>query len=85
EIQYLGTNKESRVRVYFVPNKRSKSNIVDFSFDEFLVKGVAAIGKRISTRVVRRFVELSSTQDVTAQPDPEPQPPLFPDPPKTES
>jgi len=44
-------------RVYLVPSRRAKSNIIDIDFDSYLVKGAAAKGKRVSPRPVRRVIE----------------------------
>ncbi len=44
-------------RVYLMPSRRAKSNIIDIDFDSYLIKGAAAKGKRISPRVVRRVIE----------------------------
>ena len=57
-IECMSLGKGSRVRIYFVPSRRAKSNIYDYLFDDFLVKGAGAIGKRVSTRVIRRIVEI---------------------------
>lgn len=57
-IQHLDTTGDMRLRIYFVPAKRSRTNSVEIDFDDYLVKGVSAIGKRISTRVVKRLVPL---------------------------
>ena len=56
-IQFLTTEPEGRIRVYFAPSKRAKHNYADFDWNEFLIKGVAAKGKRISPRVVRRIAD----------------------------
>ena len=59
-IQFLQTGEEGvRVRIDFVPTKRSKINSQRLEFDEFLIKGEGAIGKRLSTRPVRRISELT--------------------------
>lgn len=50
-----GTGKHARVSL--VPSRRARSNIVEIDFDEFLVKGATAKGKRVSPRVARRVVE----------------------------
>ncbi len=50
-----GENKHARVSL--VPSQRARSNVVEIDFDEYLVKGASAKGKRVSTRVVRRVVE----------------------------
>jgi topoisomerase-4 subunit A len=57
-VQFLNTGEEVRVRVTFAPLKRSKTNSQRLYFDEFLIKGAGALGKRISTRVVRQVNEL---------------------------
>ncbi len=68
QIQYLSVGEGQGIRVYFMPSRRARSNIADFAFDDFLVKGVGAIGKRISTRVVRRVVGRQPTADDIPQP-----------------
>ncbi|MDD5760120.1 MAG: DNA topoisomerase IV subunit A [Desulfobulbaceae bacterium] len=57
-IQYLATGEGSRVRVYFVPTARAKVNSFEVIFNDYLVKGVAAKGKRAGNRVLRRIVPL---------------------------
>ena len=47
------------IRAHYAPNKRARRNFEDFNLDEFLVKGTAAKGKRISSRVVRRVAGTS--------------------------
>ncbi|MEE4166709.1 MAG: DNA topoisomerase IV subunit A [Desulfocapsaceae bacterium] len=54
-LMLLGEDKHARVS--FVPSQRAKSNVLEINFDEFLIKGAGAKGKRLSTRVVRRVVE----------------------------
>ena len=76
EIQFLGTDNEGAIRVNLVPNKRARSNTMEFSFDEFLIKGVAAKGKRIASRAVRKITEIA--QKSSSQEDGQPQPSLFP-------
>lgn len=51
----LGENKHARVSL--VPSRRARSNIVEIDFDQFLIKGASAKGKRVSPRVARRVVE----------------------------
>ncbi len=51
----IGENKHARVSL--VPSRRAKSNVVEIDFDQFLVKGAGAKGKRVSPRVARRVVE----------------------------
>ncbi len=49
--------EEKSCRASLVPSSRARSNIVEISFEEYLIKGPAAKGKRVSTRVVRRVVD----------------------------
>ncbi len=42
-----------------IPSPRAKSNIVTVNFDEYLIKGAAAKGKRLSPRNVRRIYEIA--------------------------
>jgi topoisomerase-4 subunit A len=58
-IQFLQTGEGVRVRIDFIPSARSKINSQRLEFDEVLIKGEAAIGKRLSTRTVRRISELT--------------------------
>ena len=59
-IQFLQTGEGARVRIDFVPTKRSKINSQRLEFDEYLIKGGGAIGKRLSPRTVRRISELTA-------------------------
>ncbi|MBW1636279.1 MAG: DNA topoisomerase IV subunit A [Deltaproteobacteria bacterium] len=43
-------------RVNLMPSSRARTNSLDIIFDEYLIKGASARGKRISNRVVRRVV-----------------------------
>ena len=58
-IQFLQTGEGVRVRIDFIPTKRSKTNSERLEFDDYLIKGAAAIGKRLSPRTVRRISELT--------------------------
>ena len=58
-VQFLQTGEGVRLRIDFIPTKRSKVNSQRLEFDEFLIKGAGAIGKRLSTRTVRRITELT--------------------------
>ncbi len=58
-IQFLQTGQGARVRIDFIPTKRSKVNSERLEFDEYLIKGAGAIGKRLSTRTIRRISELT--------------------------
>lgn len=57
KILLLSFGEEKSARANLMPSPRAKSNIVEIIFDEYLVKGPAAKGKRVSTRVVRRVVD----------------------------
>ena len=37
-----------------MPSARARTNSIEIALDDFLIKNVAAKGKRVSTRVVRR-------------------------------
>lgn len=63
-IMLLLTGADQHARVSFVPSRRAKSNVADVHFDEYLIKGPAAIGKRVSNRVVRRVVETTEKNAV---------------------
>ncbi len=56
-IQFLTTEPKGQIRVYFAPSKRAKKNYADLAWNDFLVKGLTAKGKRISPRVVRRVAD----------------------------
>ncbi len=55
-IQHLSLGEGQGARIYFAPSRRARSNLMDIAFDDFLIKGVAARGKRLGARVVRRVV-----------------------------
>lgn len=71
-IEYLKTGPGCRVRVRYQPSKRSKSNFEEIAFDELLIKGAAALGKRVSTRVVRAITELPPDQEAVSETPPTP-------------
>ncbi|HSR36052.1 MAG TPA: DNA topoisomerase IV subunit A, partial [Desulfurivibrionaceae bacterium] len=75
EILFLKTGEGLKVRVHYAPSKRARSNKEDVRFDEFLIKGVSAIGKRLALRPVRKLEELADA--TAAPPEPEVQPTLF--------
>ncbi len=58
-IQFLQTGEGVRARIDFIPTSRTKINSQRLEFDEYLIKNEAAIGKRLSTRTVRRISELT--------------------------
>ncbi|MEN8135793.1 MAG: DNA topoisomerase IV subunit A [Thermodesulfobacteriota bacterium] len=63
KILFLKTGKGVWLRTHFAPNKRAKRNFEDFNLDECLIKGAAAKGKRVSSRVVRRVAETSPKEE----------------------
>ncbi|MCF6289541.1 MAG: DNA topoisomerase IV subunit A [Desulfobacterales bacterium] len=58
-ILLLRTGKGIRFRVDFTPLARAKSNSMRIRMDDFLIKGVGAIGRRVANRPVRRIAELA--------------------------
>jgi len=75
EVLFLKAGAGLSVRVHYAPSKRARSNKEDVRFDEFLVKGASAIGKRLALRPVRKLEELAASA-APAQ-EPEVQPTLF--------
>jgi topoisomerase-4 subunit A len=74
EILYLKLGEPPRVRIHFAPSKRAKANYADYDFNDYLIKGSNAIGKRVSNRVVRRIVDQSveqPNQDKAAHQEPQ--------------
>ncbi|SHO45345.1 DNA topoisomerase IV subunit A [Desulfopila aestuarii] len=57
KIMLLLFGKERYARANLMPSPRAKTNVVDIDFDEFLLKGASAKGKRLSNRTVRRVYE----------------------------
>ena len=62
--------------MHLAPSKRARHNFVDCSFNEVLIKGASALGKRVSDRPVRRIAELSAEKEPAGVG--EVQPTLFP-------
>jgi topoisomerase-4 subunit A len=54
KILMLDFGEQKFARIVLAPSSRARSNTMDIVFDEYLVKNVAAKGKRVSNRVVRR-------------------------------
>lgn len=77
QILFLKTGEGIHVRIHFSPSKRARQNYGDFSFDDFLIKGAGAIGKRVSNRTVRRVVEQNLSTSTAQEKEPEIQPSLF--------
>ena len=61
-LMLIGNDKFARVSL--MPSPRAKSNIVEIDFEEYLIKGATAKGKRVSNRVVRRVVETNGQEKV---------------------
>lgn len=76
-ILHFATGEGGRVRVYLAPSKKARQNYMDLDFSEILIKGAAALGKRVSNRSVRRIAELPPLGKASAGEEP-PQPSLFP-------
>lgn len=57
KILMLLFGEEKSCRASLVPSARAKTNLVEIFFEDYLIKGPAAKGKRVSTRVVRRVVD----------------------------
>ncbi|MEN8140650.1 MAG: DNA topoisomerase IV subunit A [Thermodesulfobacteriota bacterium] len=79
-IQYLSIDGEERLRVYHTPNKRAKANYADIELADYLVKGAAAKGKRISaSRPVTRLRMLAAQAEAGGEGsgEDEPQPPTL--------
>ncbi len=58
----IGDDKYARVSL--MPSPRAKSNIIEIDFNDYLIKGPGAKGKRISNRVVRRVVEATGKEKI---------------------
>lgn len=59
ELIYMGTGKVPPFDVQFVPKLKQKISHVTFTFDDVLVKGVAAKGIRIASRAVKKIVPIA--------------------------
>ncbi|MFZ5762513.1 MAG: DNA topoisomerase IV subunit A [Thermodesulfobacteriota bacterium] len=75
EVLFLKVGAGVKVRVHYAPSKRARSNKEDVLFDDYLVKGASAIGKRLALRPLRKFEELAGA--VAPVPEAEVQPTLF--------
>ncbi|VAW41023.1 Topoisomerase IV subunit A [hydrothermal vent metagenome] len=58
-VQYLSLGQDARVKAYFVPGKRAKVNSLEIIFNDYLIKGVSAKGRKIGSRALRRLVPLA--------------------------
>ena len=52
----------------YMPSARAKYNAQELDFGDFLIKNAAAIGKRLSTRKVRRITPLDAAREAEAVP-----------------
>jgi topoisomerase-4 subunit A len=59
KILYLDFGENKYVKIGMVPSSRARTNSMEIAFDDFLIKNVAAKGKRISNRVVRKIMPSS--------------------------
>ena len=57
-LQYFSVGPEKVLKINLIRTKRAKTNQILLQLDEVLVKNVQAVGKRVSTREVRKIVEL---------------------------
>ncbi|MDH3349804.1 MAG: DNA topoisomerase IV subunit A, partial [Desulfobulbaceae bacterium] len=58
-IQLLKTGKGVMVRLGLAPSARARYNSLDISLDDYLIKGAAAKGKRLTNRTVRRISDIT--------------------------
>ncbi|CAG37010.1 DNA topoisomerase IV subunit A [Desulfotalea psychrophila] len=56
KILLMSFGEEKYARVNVMPSARAKTNTFHVAFDDYLVKGASAKGKRVSPRVVRRVL-----------------------------
>ncbi len=54
KILLMSFGENNFAKINMMPSARARTNSIEISFDDFLIKNVAAKGKRVSTRVVRR-------------------------------
>ncbi len=67
EILFLKTGEGINLRAHLSPSPRSRKNREVFRCDNFLIKGIGAIGKRLSTRPIRRVEEVSDAVAAKAE------------------
>lgn len=63
-IDFLTDQETPLVSVFFVPKPKLKQKSIEFSFEDVLIKGVSARGKRISSKEVKK-VSQSKKQQMT--------------------
>ena len=54
KILLMSFGENNFAKINMMPSARARTNSIEIAFDDFLIKNVAAKGKRVSTRVVRR-------------------------------
>ena len=69
KILLMSFGEEKFARVNLMPSSRARTNILDVVFDEYLIKGVSARGKRVSNRVVRRVVSATGPRIQLVKPN----------------
>lgn len=63
ELLYFSTQPGLKVGLRFVPAPRQRSGSMEFSFDEVLVKGVAAKGVRMAVRPIAELFQMAGSSD----------------------
>lgn len=58
-IQMLAPGEGVRARISFVPSARARYNSLEIELDDYLIKGPAARGKSLGSRVVRRVSNIT--------------------------
>ena len=76
-IELLQTGPGCRAKVFLRPSKRSKASTLIVSFDDLPIRAPSAVGKRVSTRMVRRIDPLIKEGDAGLDSLPQ-MPSLFP-------
>jgi topoisomerase IV subunit A len=56
-ILLLLVGEDKFARVSLMPSGRAKSNVIEINFNDHLIKGATAKGRRVSNRVVRKVIE----------------------------
>lgn len=63
KILFISFGEGQHTRINLMPSSRARTNNLDISFDDYLIKNAAAKGKRVSTRVVRRVSASNGPQE----------------------
>lgn len=67
KILHLDFGENKYVKIGLVPSSRARTNSMEVAFDDFLIKNVAAKGKRLSNRVVRKITPSSGVTPEAAK------------------